>query len=277
MKFKILIIIQLLGFTIGFSQKEVPINLDECSIELRKFMLENFDSIKKHTPQDTIFFIVKYKYKKRIPYFLGFYYDTCSEYNNKIEVWKPLEDYSEKLFSFLPNIDPNSFQAEHLLHIVLVEEHLKDFIKSSEKYLENKKQNSGEINYNNKFTIEIKRLFYKNYSGIFYIDSLKKMQDSLNTHSALEIKDYKYVSKLNGLNSNAIWIDENTILVFRVNKTSYEGIIENTVEVFLYNNNKLIYQRIVNINNGVAKIKTYNTTSSEKAFEIEMFITFFSE
>jgi hypothetical protein len=118
MKIKITLLILLIKCSIGFSQIETPIDFWRGTLEFQKFVLKNLDSIKNNCGYDTIYFNAKGDNKLTK---IGFYNDKSLNIYNKIAVWKPLNDYAEILFSFIPDMNSGYRTGEtEVNHIIIL-------------------------------------------------------------------------------------------------------------------------------------------------------------
>lgn len=241
----------------GFAQTETPLNLAESEVQLQRFILENLDSIRANCDYESIHFIAEYDYDINSAKNIGFYSKSDYLEDNKIEVWNPLEDYAQELFKFVPNIDPDSHQTQMQVPIILEKESLEEHIKLSEELLIEEKKFSDVILPNSLFKLKIKTLFYT------------------RTNSAtIDIRDVEIYSKLNGLNSNAIWLDDHTALVMRIITTSYTSNIEQNAEVYIYHRSKLIYNDISQIIDSKLNLKASSINESVRLYDIDLSIVF---
>jgi len=225
-KFVIITILFLITTVSSLAQREVPLSMVQSDVQLRQFILNNLDSIKQYSALDKLYFTVEYSSGENTPKIVKFHSDS----SKRIHVWSPLQEYAEKLFNFLPNISPNSQQTGITIPISLNKKKLLSQLKESEVILNDIQNPDRFITPNSGFTLKVNEIIYR------------INVDSLHHKINLSIEDIMMNSNLNVLNSNSIWIDDKTVILFRVIETSFWSEPYQEVEMFIFYDSKIIYE-----------------------------------
>lgn len=240
-------------FTTCIFAQKIEIGNSKNQLSVYKYVLKNFDSIKKNNPEEIIFVTINFN-KNQLIKNISYYSCTIKNMHDEIKkettVSYELNNFIENSFSFLSDnifFSKKIIESSYSFYIPLIKKNLEDAIiegtKELEK-LENKYDKTGIIS-NCKFDLQINNLYFNK----------RKYEDQI-------IK-----SKLNLLNSELIEIAPNLYFIFRILKTN-EFNTNLAVDYFEY---KIMY-----LNGTLSELFVYNRfeifdTKNIEISEIESF------
>ena len=219
---KKLIILFILFTSMTFAQK-IEIGNEENQMKTYKYVLENFDFIKKNNPEELIYVELsfnKYSFLEKVTYYSSTTENRNDEHKTEIQILNELDEFIKNSFSFFnKDIFFSKRQAGgvYSFFIPLNKENLKIAIKNIRNGILNEKSEIDKIGIitNSKFNLQIDNLYFNS-----------KKNESI-----------KIESQLNGLNSELIEIAPNLYLVFRIIKTN-QFITNKAIDYFEY---KIMY------------------------------------
>lgn len=199
------LIIVLLFFTsITFGQK-IEIGNQENQIKTYKYVLENFDLIKKNHPEEMIYVNLifnKYRFVDRVTYFSC---ATANDDEKKKETQVPaaLDEFIKNAFSFFLNdifFNKSEGEGGYAFYLPLNKKNLKLAINNINEETERLAKETDRVGVlpNSKFNLQINSLYF----------------------NGEKIDNKKIESQLNELNSELIEITPDLYLVFRIIKTN---------------------------------------------------------
>lgn len=200
-----LIVLFVFFTSVTFAQK-IEIGNQENQIKTYKYVLENFDFIKKNNPHEMIYVNLifnKYRFIQQATYYSAITENKDDEKKTEIQISGELDEFIKNSFSFFYNdifFNKGEGEAGYSFFIPI-----------------NKKNLQTAINNINEETQRIAKEIDK--TGVLPNSNFNLQINSLNFNRQ-KIENKKIESKLNELNSELIEIAPDLYLIFRIIKTN---------------------------------------------------------